>query len=324
MKKYLFLILLVFCITIVILGNYVMSVRTTLKDQSLNSKTKESSEIYTSNTLLGTEEKLTDNKINSENLEENVQNSNETSNEDLIQNSSESSQDVEKQNLNSNENLIQNEIPKTNENQEQILQNIVQPLENEKNDEVVDTNVQNNNVSTNTTTIAQQVQPVKSNYSFLLTPENVTADILNSAENEIGVLPQNVVNAFNRDGWSINITNDNIASKYFGGSYSNVMGATKMDSKQIIIQNKKSCVQSSVVHEMGHYIDWHFNFPSLSDEFWEIYTQEIGTFKSRIPNSSAIRDEMEFFAHTFYYSVKDPSKCTPMALQFVRNYVNNM
>lgn len=306
MKKNLFLILLVFCITSIALGNYVISVKTTEKGQNLNSKTKESSEIYTSNTSLNTKEELTNNTIISMNSEEKVQN---ISNENLIQNAN-----SEEENLDSIKNLNQNEIPQTNENINEITTS--QVVEKEENINTVNSNVNNSN--------AMPIEPIKSNYSFLLMPENATSDILKTAESEISRLPQNVLNSFINDGWTINITNDNIASKYFGGSYSNVMGATKMDAKQIIIQNKKSCVQASIIHEMGHFIDNYFDYPSLSDEFWEIYNSEIDTFRSRIPNSSAIRDELEFFAHTFYYSVKDPSKCTPMALQFVENYVNNM
>ncbi len=306
MKKNLLLILLVFCITSIALGNYVISVKTTEIGQNLNSKTKESSEIYTSNTSLNTKEELTNNTIISMNSEEKVQN---ISNENLIQNAN-----SEDENLDSIKNLSQNEIPQTNENINEITTS--QVVEKEENINTVNSNVNNSD--------AMPRESIKSNYSFLLMPENATSSILKTAESEISRLPQNVLNSFINDGWTINITNDNIASKYFGGSYSNVMGATKMDSKQIIIQNKKSCVQASIIHEMGHFIDNYFDYPSLSDEFWEIYNSEIDTFRSRIPNSSAIRDELEFFAHTFYYSVKDPSKCTPMALQFVENYVNNM
>ncbi len=314
MKKYLFLILLVFFITVIVLGNYVMSVRTTLKDQSLNSKTKESFEIYTSNNILNTEEKLTENNtLAIENLEQINQSSSETSNEDSVQSSSENSQDIKI--ADSKENLVQNQIPETNENsnkEENSTQNII-------NEEVV-----NEEISNSITPSYEQSQIIRSNYGFLILPEQVPLEILQTAESEINKLPPNVVNAFSSNGWTINITNENIASKYFGGAYSNVLGATKTDSKQIIIQNKKSCVRESVVHEMGHFVDWYFDFPSLSDEFWEIYNQEVDTFKSRISNSSSVRNEMEFFAHTFYYLIKDPSKCTPMATQYVQNYINNI
>ncbi len=262
MKRYLFLILLVFFITIIVLGNYVMSARITLKGQNLNSKTKESFEIYTSNTILNTEEKLT-----------------ESSSTLIIENST----------------------------------------QNTTNTEII-----NEDISSNININNEQSQIIKSNYGFLILPEQVSLNLMQTAESEIIKLPTNVVNAFSSDGWTINLTNDNIATKYFGGTYSNVLGATKIDSKQIIIQNRKSCIRKSVAHEMGHYLDWHFSFPSLRDEFRKIYNQEIDTFKSKISNSSAVRDEKEFFAHTFYYLIKDPSKCTPMAAQYVQNYVNNI
>ena len=167
-------------------------------------------------------------------------------------------------------------------------------------------------------------EPYVSRYSFLLSSENVSEGNVKTAEYELDTLPQKMINAFKNNNWTITISNENISAKYFNGSYGNVKGVTLTAYNKIIIQNRTTSIQTSIVHEMGHFLDWYFNFPSLSTEFKNIYNAEVNTFKSRIPNSSCVSNEMEFFAHTFYYIIKDSSKCTPMALEYVRNYLNSI
>ena len=176
-------------------------------------------------------------------------------------------------------------------------------------------NIEKINFNSNTTDNLTQ-------YKFLRYSEDISIENLKIAENEISKLPYNLIETFNNKNCSIQISNENISSKYFNNLYNNVIGVTLTNSKQIIVENKKSSISKSISHEFGHFLDWYFKFPSMSQEFKEIYTEEINTFKEKIPNASCVRNSTEFFAHTFYYYIKDQSKCTPKALKFIKNYLN--
>lgn len=133
---------------------------------------------------------------------------------------------------------------------------------------------------------------------------------------ELAYVPENIKQHFVNSGWHIYITTENIAQTYFNGIYNSVRGATFPGT--IVIETRNIAVSTAVCHEFGHYLDYTLGFPSSSAEFSDIYNEEVSTFKSRIPNSSCVSSPAEFFAETFYYICKDPSKCTPQAAEFVR------
>ena len=143
---------------------------------------------------------------------------------------------------------------------------------------------------------------------------------INRVNSYLAYVPENVKVHFTNNGWHIYVTQMNLASTYFP-QYNSVQGCTMYGEARIYIEDRDSAV-SSVVHEMGHYIDHVTGYPSLSAEFADIYNAEVATFKAGIPNSSSVRDQMEFFAETFHYLCLDSSKCTPRAAEFVSRYVN--
>ena len=297
MKKFMFLIVLVFFITIIILGNYVISNELNISDQNKMSKTKENSEIYESKVLLETEDVNTVDSLS----KIDITNQQEETNE-IITSIEEYAETIP---------IADEQATDEQETDEQTIDNLA------INDQMIEQDV------IQTQEVELEPATYISRYSFLTTDGEIEKESIIVAEKEISRIPQNMLNIFEAEGWRIEISNANISAKYFGGRYGNVMGVTITDQHVIVIQNRTSSIQSSIIHEFGHYIDTRFDFPSLSDEFWEIYLQEVDTFISRIPNSSSVRDEMEFFASTFYYMMKDPSKCTPRATEFVQRYINS-
>lgn len=146
---------------------------------------------------------------------------------------------------------------------------------------------------------------------------------VNKVNAQLAYVPENVKSSFVANGWHIYITTENIAQTYFSGIYNSVRGVTKYDEKFIKVETRNVAISSSI-HEMGHYVDFITGSPSLSAEFTNIYNEEVETFKSRIPNSSSVRNQQEFFAETFHYMCKNSSKCTPKAMEFVQRYVNQI
>lgn len=142
-------------------------------------------------------------------------------------------------------------------------------------------------------------------------------DWVDKVNQQLAYVPENVKARFVSEGWHIYITTENLAQTYFAGVYNSVQGVTDYAGKTIKIETRNAAVNGAVVHEMGHFVDYILGTPSMSSEFTQIYNEEVATFKSGITNSSAVRDPMEFFAETFEYMYKDPSKCTPKAKAFI-------
>lgn len=156
------------------------------------------------------------------------------------------------------------------------------------------------------------------------TKGNVDIYYLNMLNKELNKLPKSVLNSFKRNGWHIYVTNENIAKTVFNGRYKSVQGVTIYKDQVILIEAREAAIKESTIHEFGHYVDYITGFETDEKKFEKIYDEEVETFKSRIINSSCVRDEQEFFAETLYYMYKNPSKCTPQALEFVKNKLNTL
>lgn len=147
---------------------------------------------------------------------------------------------------------------------------------------------------------------------------------LNLMNIQINKLPENVLNRFQKEGWHIYVTTENIAKTQFGGKYKSVEGVTDYASKQILIEDRAKAINESVIHEFGHFIDYYSKFESSSEEFKKIYEEEVETFKKNISNPGCVTNTKEFFAETIYYMYTNPSKCTPKAKAFALRVIQNI
>ena len=74
-----------------------------------------------------------------------------------------------------------------------------------------------------------------------------------------------------------------------------------------------------VLHEFGHFFDQVcLGDASKSEEFKQIYNEEVELFKSQIELPGCVTDEMEFFAEGFYHYIAFPDKCTPKLYNFIQ------
>lgn len=151
-----------------------------------------------------------------------------------------------------------------------------------------------------------------------------SAKWVNMVNAQLATVPSNIVNAAIARGWHIYATTENLDQTYFGGAYGSVMGVTNYDNKVVAIECRENAVRESVAHEMGHVLDNMCGSPSASSEFASIYNEEVDTFRGQISNPGCVRDTTEFFAETFYYICKNPSKCTPRAMEFVQRYMGTV
>jgi len=151
------------------------------------------------------------------------------------------------------------------------------------------------------------------------------------AEEELKLVPVELVEAFIKDEnhWKLYMTDEDIRNKYYAGKGSRCMGITIYDYYRIEIENRKKAAKAAPIHEMGHFLDYKIKkirnmdqYPSLTPEFLQIYVKEVNQFVANIENEGCVSNSREFFAETFYYYVKEPSKCTPEAMEYIQSQLN--
>ena len=106
-------------------------------------------------------------------------------------------------------------------------------------------------------------------------------------------IDEEVLNKFNKEGWKIRITTEDLRSDgyYFGlRSDGMITGATSFECKYITIPNTEECIDASVIHEMGHVID-HWKY-TMTSEWIEIYNKE----KDKYIRDYAKTNQFEGFA----------------------------
>lgn len=138
------------------------------------------------------------------------------------------------------------------------------------------------------------------------------------------MVPENVREHFTNDGWTIYATTEDIGQKYYGHKM-NILALTVTGEKAIYIDNRKKAA-NSLIHEMGHYIDYSNDFISSSEEFAEIYNEEVSTFRSiHSTHANNTATAVEYFAEFYMVAILDPEKVKdkcPRTYEFVMRYAD--
>ena len=142
--------------------------------------------------------------------------------------------------------------------------------------------------------------------------------------NLLNKLPKYLLEAFVNKGWHIYVTDENIAKTYFGGKYSSVQGVTIYTDKVILIEKRSTAIKESTIHEFGHFVDYATGFDSDSRYFMSVFDEEASIFKSKITNSSCVRDEQELFAEGFYYLFKNPDVVPTKTKSFIESQMSEL
>ncbi len=160
------------------------------------------------------------------------------------------------------------------------------------------------------------------NSKIVKTVGNIEEKNVTKTQQALIILPDKLVTSFVENDWKIYVTEEDMNQVYFQGKYQRVLGMTSFRDKWIKIGNFEDEINMSVFHEFGHYLDYINKFPSKSEEFRQIYIEEVGTFIKNSPNPGAVANEKEFFAETFHYMLENQSICTPKAMQYVSSQLN--
>lgn len=130
------------------------------------------------------------------------------------------------------------------------------------------------------------------------TDGDIDNSLLNYAYNYWYIIPENVRNDFRENGWRIVITDKSLSSELDIGY--EISGATIPSDKTIMIYGSQSCIRYALVHEMGHYIDFRYDFISKSNDFKKRYLENGNKMLNY--NSNYIQasfSEEEYFAELY-------------------------
>lgn len=122
---------------------------------------------------------------------------------------------------------------------------------------------------------------------------------VDTANKKLSILPENLIDAFRADGWHYYCTTMNLDAVYYGSMYGGVIGITNYDERRILVEDRTDAMDTAVIHEMGHWYDWHLGMITETSEFMNIYYTEESTFKYTFTVHSHY-DSTELFAEAFW------------------------
>ena len=136
------------------------------------------------------------------------------------------------------------------------------------------------------------------------------------------MIPENVRNHFENSDWKIVLYSGSLEDKY--GFTVSIRACTDVDEHTIYLNNKEDA-KNSIIHEMGHYIEYVNDWPDDLPECAEVQNAEVEIFRDETgANNANTQTTCEYFAEAYYQFILDPSlkdKC-PTTYEFVMRYSN--
>lgn len=167
---------------------------------------------------------------------------------------------------------------------------------------------------------------VPSYSGFIVNDGGVADKCLFKLEANYLKIPENVRNSFQNNGWSIICTTDKLGEKFFSPNIS-IQAVTDSATKTIWVEAREAAM-TSILHEIGHYIDWQCGWVSMTKTFGDIWRDEVDTFKSIITtNDNNTSSPSEYFAEAYQISLEYPdllSQYCPQTYEYVVSYASSL
>lgn len=128
---------------------------------------------------------------------------------------------------------------------------------------------------------------------------NVSQDSVDRANELLNAMPERLLEGFVDRGWRFYVTDKNIAYDILGGEFNSMKGVTDFDNHEIFIEQREAAVETAVVHEFGHYLDYINGNQSQTAEFSDVFSAESNAFVKTF-NVDFYYDIGEFFADGVY------------------------
>lgn len=135
----------------------------------------------------------------------------------------------------------------------------------------------------------------------------LTENQANAAVREyLNKVPTAILNAFQKEGWHIIVTNENLEQRY--GYNFEIYGVTDRDKKTIYVYSHQDALNYGLGHEIGHFLDEYLGFISDTEEWKGLH---IGHKKlPKIPVfyfSEPEETDYEYFADCFLLYLNEPT-----------------
>lgn len=208
------------------------------------------------------------------------------------------------------------------------------------NDDIEQTDIETNTTDTSTTdataetTTSNESQSTESNEPTETPKPETTSNIcekdgyvddhwISDINAQLAIIPSNLITEFQNDGWHIYCTDMDIDAVYYNSQFDAVMGTTNYEEHRILIEDRTIVITDAVVHEIGHWLDWHNGTVTNSDEFMNIYYAETDVFKSTF-NMTYYYNQKELFAEAFWKYLTDNQQLAnncPQLYNFMSRYI---
>ena len=162
--------------------------------------------------------------------------------------------------------------------------------------------------------------PSETTAASLLIQEGVTDSFFSSTVAFYNLMPETVKARLNESGWKIHVTSNNI-SRMFGYPYA-IMAMTEYYSYSTWIGTQDA---SAVIHECGHAYDFLTGWVSNTQEFYDIYASEVGSFAASFPtHPNNYGDVVEYWAESFSIYVMKPEQLNqvcPRTYNYIASHI---
>lgn len=169
------------------------------------------------------------------------------------------------------------------------------------------------------------VQEVKQVDTFVQGEDGVSYNMIAGVEKYYTRIPENVRNYFQNSGWHITVSASSLGPRY-GYPYS-ILALTVYDEHQIWIDDRNSA-KDSVVHEIGHFIDYTSGWTSDTLEFSDIYAVEKDAFcMYHGTHQNNTNTALEYFAESFQQCIYNPvgmQTACPQTYTYIMTIVNSL
>lgn len=161
---------------------------------------------------------------------------------------------------------------------------------------------------------------------FIVNGGNVADKWLFKLDANYCKIPENVRSSFQKNGWQIVCTSEDLGDKFFSSQVT-VQAVADKGSKTIYVEAREAAM-TSILHEIGHYIDWECGWVSSTKEFLSIYKSEVDVFKSVVTtNDNNTSSATEYFAEAYQVYLEYPellSKYCPNTYSYVVGYSESL
>ena len=157
---------------------------------------------------------------------------------------------------------------------------------------------------------------------------NVDSSIAEYANIYYASIPWEVRASLEEDGWRIILTDKDLQDNYYDGDVKGrLAGLTVFSEKTIYVYASKRDIRRSLIHEVGHYVDYKNGFVSKSDKFKSVFNKEKSSLKElwKIDDHNT-SNSTEFFAEVFNKFVVYNEDCkeeVPKSYKCIKNALKN-